>query len=468
VAETWSSSSVNRAMPTAALADFSANFAGSEIPVALRRLAHTFVTDNLATMLVGAVQPVHRDTAIGLMQAHGAGATAAIGGAALPLSASVFLDGVAAADFEFEHVTTNTHASSTVFPAIFALAAREKCSGREFLEAMVVGYEVATRIGAACGDAVESQRGFHNPGLNGVLASAAACCRLLRLDTTTTASAMGLAASNAAGLMAFQSTGAMTKRLHPGRAAQLGLESAMLAQAGVLGPTDVLENPKGFLHAFSPQPEPEVLTSKLGEEWRSSRMIVKLAPAHAFAQVFISALNNARDAGLTWDPNTVEQISVASGPRPTSPSHANTAPNSLLDAQYSVPFSVAVAIARDLRDPLAFTDEAVQDPAVRAVAQRIALIRDSDDPRALGGRLTMRSGGRTLEFKADTYAGAPGTPDYSEAVRKKFDRCLQSLGLASWSGPLLSGIADIEEADDVGKLRATLIDASATAQPKKA
>jgi 2-methylcitrate dehydratase PrpD len=77
----------------------------------------------------------------------------------------------------------------------------------------------------------------------------------------------------------------------------------MLAQAGVLGPTDVLENPKGFLHAFSPQPEPEVLTSKLGEEWRSSRMIVKLAPAHAFAQVFISALNNARDAGLTWDPN---------------------------------------------------------------------------------------------------------------------------------------------------------------------
>ena len=178
--------------------------------------------DIFSAMLVGSVQPIYLSAAnvVKVFNGNGSESTAitAIDGTKTSLSGAMLLNGVAAGDFEFEHVISGAHPASAVFPALLTMASRYQKSGEELLVAMAVGYEIATRIGAASTGQVESVRGFHNPGLNGGVASAAAVGRLMNFDANTIASAMGIAASSSGGLLAFVSTGAMTKRLHPTRA----------------------------------------------------------------------------------------------------------------------------------------------------------------------------------------------------------------------------------------------------------
>ncbi|KAF2168689.1 hypothetical protein M409DRAFT_53322 [Zasmidium cellare ATCC 36951] len=251
---------------TARLADFAANLQWSDIPRDFQELLPVFIMDTVSSMILmkgpfqlcGVVQPVYQATTRMVKLTYGYGgngsAYSAIDGTSTSLSGAAFLNGVAAGCFEFEHVISTTHPASAMFPALLTVAAAYHKSGEELLTAMAVGYELCTRIGFACTKDVEEQRHFHNPGLNGHLATAAAVCRLMGWDATITASAMGIAASSSAGLMAFVNTGAMTKRLHPARSGQLGVEAAFLAKEGVVGPSDVIENPKGFLNAFSPNP----------------------------------------------------------------------------------------------------------------------------------------------------------------------------------------------------------------------
>src|SRR5207253_1656893 len=104
---------------------------------------------------------------------------------------------------------------------------------------------------------------FHNPAVNGPYGAAAATGLLLHLDQPTLLNAFGIAGSHSAGVVEFAWEGAMTKRLHLGRAAQWGLESALLAKKGFTGPSTIIEGPYGFFHAYSPRPKPERLLDGL-------------------------------------------------------------------------------------------------------------------------------------------------------------------------------------------------------------
>ena len=446
--------------PTVRLAEFASTFPFSNIPSDLLQLFHTYLLDNAATMLAGAVQPVHADAVKAMGIAAGTGPVEAVGGAKVSLSTAALLDGIAAADFEFEHAIVNSHAASSAFPAILTLAAERHCTGEELLTAMVLAYEIATRIGNASTEAVEKQRGFHNPGLNGTLASAAGCCRLLKLDAATTASAMGIAASSSAGLLAFVSTGAMTKRLHPGRAAQLGLEAALMAQAGIQGPTDVLENKDGFLHVFSPQPDPTQLTTDLGRAWQSSKMFLKLSPVHLYAQFIVYGINAYRDAGHDLKPGDIDKVVVKTGPAVMNPSHMDTAPTTLVSAQYSVPFSVALALARDLRNPLEINDSALTDPDVLAVAKKITFQKVTDDPKQLGATVTLTLAGRKVEIVANTYPGFPGAKGFEDAASHRFDQVLTALHKTQHSARIKNGVTNIINCNDVTTFRELILDAA--------
>jgi len=124
--------------------------------------------------------------------------------------------------FESEHIAYNAHPAGTVFPAAFAVAEAGHKSGREFIAAMAAGYEVVCRIGDAQTNAVEIERGFHNPAVNGPYGAAAAAGKLLHLDLPLLVSAFGVAGSHSAGIVEYAWGGEMTKRLHLGRAAQWG------------------------------------------------------------------------------------------------------------------------------------------------------------------------------------------------------------------------------------------------------
>jgi 2-methylcitrate dehydratase PrpD len=449
---------------TLELADFAATTRFDSLPATFLALLPVFILDVFASMLAGAVQPVYLSSVEAVKLTYGNnGHATAVDGTTTSLSGAMFLNGIAGGDFEFEHVTANAHPASAVFPALLTVASRYKKSGKQLLTAMAVGYELATRIGAASTTAVETTRGFHNPGLNGALASAAAVCNLMGWDNSTE-SAMGLAASSSAGLLAFVNTGAMTKRLHPARAGQLGAEAAFLAHANVTGPAGVLEDPEGgFLHAFSPAPEAELLTQGLGlsgdNSWTAEAMILKLSPVHAYTQVFVYAVNQYR-SNHTWTADDIDSVTLHCSSIVSTPSHWIPSPATLVDAQYSVPFGIAASLTADLRDPLRMNDALLQNATALSLAADIQAVNTTTNVLdGLGGSLILHMrNGQNITIAADTYPGAPGASGFADAAVDKYRRVTQSLGI---DGSLLQQrVMAVESLPDVSVLLAGLVEAS--------
>ncbi|OAP62383.1 hypothetical protein AYL99_04586 [Fonsecaea erecta] len=453
---------------TAVLANFASNATISMIPSSFLALLPIFILDTFSAMLAGSVQPVYLSAVKAVNITYGTGsahaAYTALDGTVSSLSGQMFLMGLAAADFEFEHVISNAHPASAMFPALFCVAAAHHKTGPELLTAMAVGYELATRIGAASTTQVESIRGFHNPGLNGDLATAAAVGRLMGWDADTIASAMGLAASSSGGLLAFVNTGAMTKRLHPARAGQLGAEAAFLANAGVVGPANVLENPLGFLHAFSPSPQPGLLTAGLGTNWTGEQMILKLAPVHARAQGFVYAINAYRaSTNQTWNPEDIKNVTVYAGPAVLASSNWIPRPNSLVSAQYSVPFGIAAGLTVDLRDPLNMNDALVSNTTALSIAETMQQVQITDNTQDLAGYMTFQMSGQDINITADKYPGIPGDPSYVQAAKNKFASVTQALSVSAQGAAVGSRIADVLNVTDVAVLLEEMVQVGSAA-----
>src|SRR5919202_4897506 len=255
------------------LASFVANTTYADLPDGLRERARVYVLDNLAAGFVGSVQPWSGMVADTVQHLGGTPQASVFRRAwRTDVSRAALVNGVMMGAFEVEHIGHAAHPSATVFPAALAVAEHKQLDGRAFLTALLLGYEVVCRVGAAQTRATEVERGFHNPGVNGAFGAAAAVGKLFGLDEERLAWALGIAGSHACGLVEFVHEAAMTRRAHPGRAAQLGLESALLAGAGFTGPTTVLEGRYGYLQAYSPRSQPERLVAGLGREWLASEL----------------------------------------------------------------------------------------------------------------------------------------------------------------------------------------------------
>jgi 2-methylcitrate dehydratase PrpD len=445
--------------PTQTLADFVAGLRHDDIPGDIRNRAKAYVLDNVGVALVGTRQPVYAKAAEGLRQAAGLGDAALIGSPErTSLTAAVLLNGVAIGDFEYEHVGYSSHPAASVFPAVLGLTRHLGRTGADLLTAMVAGYEIAARIGRASTAKVESERGFHNPGLNGTLAAAAAASRLLGLDREQTASALGVAASSSAGLMAFTTTGALTKRLHPGRAGQLGLEAALLAASGVTGPRDVLENPLGYFHAFSPEPAIDGLLAGLGEHWLGSDMIVKLSPVHGHALPFVYAVDALYQSGPRPDADDISSVSIVAGPNPQQPRHLNSRPASLLEAQYSVRFCIAASFVVSFAAPLAFDEQLARSGRIAALAERVTF---ELDPQIVRGGVITVNGADVID--ARDYPSPVGPAELWRLIDEKFTSATAGLLGTAAQEAIRAEVEQIDTATDLTKL--TELVAGAVARP---
>jgi 2-methylcitrate dehydratase PrpD len=413
---------------TRTLAEFASRTRYEDLPRALVERAKVYVLDNLATGFVGAGQPWTRIVA-GLAQSFGGRADASVFGAGerCDVSRAALVNGTAIGAFELEHIGYSTHPSATVFPAALALAERDHRDGRAFLTGLLAGYEVVCRIGRAQTPAVERERGFHNPAANGPFGAAAAAGSLLGLGDRELASALGIAGSSAGGLTEFVWEGAMTKRLHMGRAAQLGLESALLAQRGFTGPSTVLEGRYGYFAAFSPRPALERLLSGLGETWLAEDLSVKAYPCHITGQAVAHALQHYR-ARRGRAPDEIKAVTIAAGPRLLEERYWDRAPRTVLGAQYSLPYTAALALTGDLMSADAFSKRALEDPAVRALARRIAPRpeaaggNDADVARALDADITIETADGPETLAAPDFPGAPSRPLDLDGAAEKFRR----------------------------------------------
>src|SRR5512134_2497044 len=249
---------------TRILAEFVATHASAAWPDVVEREARrTF--QNWLGCAIGAARHPTVERAIAAVRELAPAAQASVLGRSerFDIASAALLNGIASHTFDFDdtHLRTIIHPAGPVASAALALAERDGSSGRELLDALVLGIDVACRVGNAIYPD-HYDRGWHITGSTGMLGAAAACARLLRLDADGTAMAIGIAASQPVGVR--EQFGSMTKPLHPGAAARAGLTAALLAKHGFTSSGRALEAPRGLLQTYSTKCDWTEITGELG------------------------------------------------------------------------------------------------------------------------------------------------------------------------------------------------------------
>jgi 2-methylcitrate dehydratase PrpD len=356
----------------------------SERPLAadVERRALDLLRDYLGVTLGGAPEPSSATLRAGL-GALGANGTATVIGTVTRLAPAqaALANGAAAHALEMDdtHQGGSIHLGASVFSAALAAAELHGAPGPRVLTAAVAGYEVAARLAMALRPAAHYARGFHPTGTCGAFGAATAAALVAGLDAARLADALGIAGSQAAGSMEFLADGSWTKRLHPGWAACAGLHAAALARAGFRAPHTIFEGRFGILHSHSDGALPDALVAGHvgGALMRTG---VKPHACCRYAQGPIDAvLELRRRHDLRAD--AVRRLEVglvaAAFPIICEPLAEKRRPRSVVDAQFSLPFSVAVALVTGAASPDEFTAARATDPEVRRVMDLVEPQRDA-------------------------------------------------------------------------------------------
>ena len=450
---------------TRQLAEFVVETGYSNLPPSVVEATRVYILDNLASGFVGAHTPwaeMARESAPqGPCSVFGRPWTTSPSGAAL-------VNGTMIGSFETDHafVQGSCHPSAAVFPAALAIAQRDHRSGRTLLEAVALGYEAVCRVGLAATRAVEDVAGFHGPATNAPFGGAAGAGKALGLDLPRLVNALGIAGSHAGGLMEFVGEGAMTKRIHVGRGAQMGLESAVLADKGFTGPSTVLEGNCGFLRVYSPSPEPGLLVEGLGERYHLLDMMVKAYACHASFHPVIDGIHRFRSE-VSYDPAQIREVKVV-GTESVVHRHGDREPSSLLGAQYSLPFSTAVALCRDIADPTVYNEETLWDGRIRELSAGMDLDVDPErfgKARGPAAEVSLSLDGHHHSFTVSGWKGAPGNPYTYDEMTEKF-RSYAGIKLSpDWVERIVTMVRHLEDLDDVVELAGLLLSEYAASGP---
>ena len=317
-------------------------------------------------------------------------------------------NGTAAHAIELDdtHNAGSIHLGVVMFSVALALAETlQDLTTEQFFIAAVAGYEAAARIAMAVQPKEHYLLGFHPTATCGVFGAAVTASKLLQITEEQMFSAVGIAGSMAAGSLEFLSEGAWTKRLHPGLAAQNGIQAAMLAAEGFLGPFTILEGRDGFLNAYSRKPIPELLTDGLGESFEIMHTGVKPHACCRYMQGPIDAiLALVREHDI--QPEQIRSIDTAvleaGWPLVVEPREQKYQPKSVVEAQFSMPFGAAVAVLYRAAGIDQFTEENTQSPDVRRMMGKVVMSKhakiEQNFPQEWAAIVTIAlTDGRTFE-----------------------------------------------------------------------
>ncbi len=457
-------------MPTAAeqLAAYAASVDAEALPADVRHAAKRCVLDAVGVALAGAGTPWAQSVLAAVRALEGPPRARIVGHGertSAPLAALV--NGTAVHALDYDDDPAACHIGAVVVPTALAVGETLLASPLRVLTAVVLGYDVTARVGEGVDADLLYHRGFHPTAVCGVFGAAATAAALMGLDAQRTANALGLAGSFSAGNMEFLADGAMSKRVQPGKAAHDGILAATLAGSGVTGPRTALEGRYGFWR-YTESRDEERFTRALGSRFAVREVFFKKhASCLANAPAIDAVLALLRDERIA--PDRVAEIRV--GVRPSSlamvgePRDLRVRPRTMLDAQMSMPYSLAVAMLDGEAGIAQFDAERLGDPAVLRLAERIHPYSHPELERAKAGNLTSyveltTTSGARHACRVATYRGHPDTPMSDEELEAKFLRCarlrlvearVQAASEAIWTldtlptlDPLLAAIAGRE------------------------
>ena len=437
------------------LAEFAVGLSYDRIPAEVIERAKDCVIDTVGACVFGSQLPWTR-TVIEYAQRNSAPGECSVFGTPIKVRApfACLCNGAAAHAFELDALvepSVGIHPSAALAVPGLAPAQGRKMSGKDLLSAIVSGFEVLYRIGDAAHHSIEKV-GFHSPGVVGPFGTAVVVGRLFGLDAKQMLNAFGIAGSMSSGLMEFSKTGGMVKRLHLGRAAEGGFMAAVLARDGYTGPAGVLEGKFGVLNVFCRDAQPARLTQDLGTVWHVMKTKIKRYACHATAQVPVTlALDLKEKHKLAGD--DVVAIAIAAGEK-TVTQHAINEPRDLTMMQYSVPFSVAVALHKDPLDPRTFSEATLNDARIRTLARgaQVELLKTSPGYQSSACRLTLKlKNGKELTAEGHDFKGTPTMPLTRAELLEKFLKLTAHRDRAK-AERLFSQLADAEKIADFSSL----------------
>lgn len=416
---------------TRQLVDFLYHIRPETLPAEVMDRASYFFVDYLSVAIRGSQEESAKcvQRMIERMDAPGRASVLGTSIRTLPGFAA-FANGAASHGIEMDdtHSGGSVHLGTTMYSVALAVAeSTPDISMDAFLAAVVAGFEAAARIAMAAQPKEQYALGFHPTQTCGVFGAAITAAKLLDLTEEQTLAAVGIAGSMAAGSMEFLAEGAWTKRIHPGLAAQNGIQAAMLAAEGFTGPRRILEGRDGFLHGYSRHPVPERLTMGLGDSYEILRTAVKPHACCRYMQGPIDAILEIIRENSLAEPDIAKiEIAIleAGWNIVCEPRAQKYNPESVVDAQFSMPFGAAVAVLHGAAGLDQFTLEQVRSPSVAKVIGKVTLVKDQrieqTFPREWPARVTIQLwNGQTYEKFVRYPKGDPENPlSWSEMADK--------------------------------------------------
>jgi len=300
-----------------------------------------------------------------------------------PYLYSALANGTASHAIEMDdvHNEASLHPGVVVFPSALATGEMVGASGKSFILGVVLGYEVMARLGRSLGAENSYKRGFHPTGTCGPFGASVACSKILGLREDGILNAMGISGSQAAGSMEYLAQGSWTKPFHAGWAAHSGMVAALLSQKGFKGPSSIIEGRDGFLHAYSDGSDPSRVLEGIGSTFQILRASVKPHACCRYMQPPIDAVLKIVNE-YKLQPEQVKKIKVgvlkAGAPLIAEPIESKFNPQSIVDAQFSMPFGAAVALLYGKAGLREFQLPTIQSRPVREMMRKVECFTDPE------------------------------------------------------------------------------------------
>jgi 2-methylcitrate dehydratase PrpD len=384
---------------------------------------------------------------------------------------AALINGVAghSQDYDDDHREGTQHSSVAVLPAVLALAEKHGKGGKDALLSYIIGSDVTIRAGEAfLGTTYYS--GWHPTGTCGVFGATSAACKLLGLDVRQTTFAFGIAGSEAAGLGEFNEAGAWTKRFHAGQSAMDGVLAAYMGQNYFFGPPTVFEGRHGFFNAFSykgseEDPKPKgiydvsKMTETFGKVWEMADNSIKLHSCCRFSNNYCDCAIDIHNQGI--DVNDIESIHADCNKFAVYnlcyPEDVKRHPQNVVNAQFSVPYEISVGLIKGRVLPESFTPEAIKDPLVYDLSEKITWSIDEEFEAAYPKRYPARVTVKTKDGKAwvGEVAYPKGDPEYpatkEEVVEKFRANAANTVGSVK-ANRIIELVDRVEVLDDIREL----------------
>jgi len=412
------------------LARFTSEFTLGDAPAETVRAARYCVLDTIGSALGAARSEGMPEITVELAKWASAAPprSAALWGQGrrMDVFAAALVNGMLAHALELDdvHTGSKSHVGAVVVPAAWTMADSLRLSGKAFLEAVIVGYEAMARVGMAMDVASNRKRGWHATGLIGTFGAAAAA-RLLRLDEDRTLSAFGMAGTQSSGLWAFLAEGSTCKKLHPARAAVNGVSAAILAKAGMTGPEHILDaSDRGLYAAVSDSFDMTRVCADVGKVYEIANIDKKpYACCRSTHHAIDAALAIRGAAG--FDPDTIDGILVKTYDVAVLQCGSAGYPRNPVEAKFSIAYTCAAALVRGKITLAEFEPEAVRDPAIRKVAERVKVVGDplftARYPGQWGCQVIVRmKNGDVVEKRIDDMSGSVRVPLTKRQEENKF------------------------------------------------